>query len=248
MGLKPPNCLPAAFRISRIISRVRGILMNDQWRVSWRANVLAENRGHVCGRWHRSGSEGCDFPCSRVIAAAARLPRPRSLACTHADRTVHRQCIVIVVAVAPVRANRPPRMPGVKWRNERCEKKKKKKNAPRSLHVINFTHHPEDTRRNKVSAPSSWSAKRRRGKIWNSSRISPSSVLETVGCVRASRVRLPESSRFPYRAGGNWTRRDWHDFNPTFSFFFFSNATPLTLSRHPWWFISRDLRRFASGN
>jgi len=113
-----------------------------------RANVLAENRGHVCGHWHRNGSEGCNFPCSRVIAAAARLPRPRSLACTHAGQNSissvhrhHRPRCRRFVACEPITENAD-----VKWRTKRSAK-----NALRSLHVINFTYHPEDTRRNKVS-------------------------------------------------------------------------------------------------
>lgn len=137
-------------RLSRaLILRACGISNEYQWQ-SWHANVLAENRGHVKrGHWRRSGSEGCVLPCSRVIAAAARPPRPCSLACTHADRnstsSVHRhhhrrRC--------SVRASRLLRMPV--WSEEQA------KNAPRSLHVVDFTYHLEDTRKNKVSASSSW--------------------------------------------------------------------------------------------
>jgi len=145
--LKPP--LSARAFVATNLASVRHFV-EYQWQ-SWHANVLAENRGHVKrGHWRRSGSEGCVLPCSRVIAAAARPPRPCSLACTHADRnstsSVHRhhhrrrrRC--------SVRASRLPRMPV--WSEEQA------KNAPRSLHVVDFTYHLEDTRKNKVSASSS---------------------------------------------------------------------------------------------
>lgn len=157
--LKLPLPSRALSGISRLISRVRGISMNaGSDNLLTCVNVLAENRGHVKrGRWRRSGSEGCARPCSRVIAAAARLPRPHSLACTHADRTVHRQCIVIIAVVVVVVIAVAPCVRADHWECQ-CEVKSPsaaKKRSAISLHVVNFTYHPEDTRRNKVSAPSS---------------------------------------------------------------------------------------------
>jgi len=174
-------------------------------------NVLAENRGHVCGRWRRCDSERCNFPCSRVITAAAQLPRPRSLACTHADKTVHCQCIVLVVVVvvaACVRAD---------YREWRCEVEESSaaKNAPRSLYVVNFVYHPRGyTQKQGERAEASWARSVSHG-IWDPDRISPGSVPETIGCA------LRAESKFLYRVHTRKRKLNLSRLSRFQSFFFF---------------------------
>lgn len=125
-------------------------------------------------------------------------------------------------------------------RAKRCgkRKEKKKKNAPRSLHVVDFTYHPEDTRRNKVSAQSSLRARsvvagfetpiefRRVQSSRRSRERSPAPVLV---CRIVAKIPLSRTRR--RKLNSSRLSR----FRPCIFLSLSISTTPLTLSR---WFIS----------